>query len=195
MIDPPEVLGEAGGGGKAALPTTLSIGQRANFGGGLGEREANAEPPPAGAQALAAPIYGGRWSSRGCAAAGVEQGLSIGQRANFGGGLGEREANAEPPPAGAQTLAALIYGGRWSSRGCAAASRAEHRRNSCGVEALSFPHSKNLEALIYGRQIRLAGASKWLSALPTLPTFGHLFDVFLELTGCAESVILNGVNH
>ncbi len=25
------------------------------------------------------------------------------QRANFGGGLGEREANAEPPPAGPQS--------------------------------------------------------------------------------------------
>ena len=33
---------------------------------------------------------------------------------------------------------------------------------------LSFSKTKNLEALIYGRQIRdLSGGSKWESALPT----------------------------
>ena len=33
---------------------------------------------------------------------------------------------------------------------------------------LSLPITKNLEALIYGRQIRvLSGGSEWLSALPT----------------------------
>ncbi len=31
----------------------------------------------------------------------------------------------------------------------------------------SFPQTKNLEASIYGRQIRVAGGSKRLSALPT----------------------------
>ena len=43
-------------------------------------------------------------------------------------------------------------------------------RSSCGVEALSFPHTKNLEALVYGRQIRLAGASKCVQAQPAFWT-------------------------
>ena len=30
----------------------------------------------------------------------------------------------------------------------------------------SFPTAKNLEALVYGRQIRVAGASSWPPALP-----------------------------
>ena len=33
--------------------------------------------------------------------------------------------------------------------------------------ASSFPPAKYPEALIYGRRVRLAGASSWLSALPT----------------------------
>ena len=48
---------------------------------------------------------------------------------------------------------------RQSSRGCAEAG--------CGAHASSFLTRKNLEALIYGRQIRVAGASSWQSALPT----------------------------
>ena len=39
-------------------------------------------------------------------------------------------------------------------------------RSSCGAAATSLPTAKNLEALIYGRQIRLAGASSWPPALP-----------------------------
>ena len=80
-------------------------------------------------------------------------------------GLGEREAERSLPQrrrvgnadqqsaknfADSQTLAAPIYGGQRSLPGCAAAG--------CGAVAPSLPTTKNLEALIYGRQIRAAPA-------------------------------------
>ena len=72
--------------------------------------------------------------------------------------VGNADQQSAGKPADSQTLAAPIYGGQWTSPGCAAAG--------CGAHAPSFPTTKNLEALIYGRQIRAAGASSWNRALP-----------------------------
>ena len=65
-----------------------------------------------------------------------------------------------------------MYGGwgRVLSGGSKCVQAQPVHRNSCGVEALSFPHTKNLEALVYGRQIRLAGASKCVQAQPAFLT-------------------------
>ena len=97
------------------------------------------------AKTLAASIYGGQRSSIECAAA---SGCRHGRPAAATG-------SGHCP---AKTLAASIYGGQRSSPECAAAG--------CGAVTPSFPTAKHPEALIYGRRMRLAGASSCVQAQP-----------------------------
>ena len=64
-----------------------------------------------------------------------------------------------------QTSAASMYGGQWSSIEPETVNRTAPKP-LWGI-CLSFSTTENLEARIYGRQIRVAGASSWPSALPT----------------------------
>ncbi len=138
----------AAGGCRLSLPDKLRWGS--------GGAQSEAEPPPAEAAApphdfqknsgnpktLAALIYGGQWSSIECAAARWLSAVPTADKLRWGSGGAQSEA--EPPPAEAaapphdfqknsgnpKTLAALIYGGQWSSIECAAAG--------CGAYARVF---------------------------------------------------------
>ena len=180
-----------------ALPSLRVGRQRANFGGGLGEREATAEPPPARepasrgiTQTLRASIYGPQGRRQNPR---QQMGAGSACRTNFGGGLGERSAGptatccrasyrqamrnsrASPSQRACRVVSKAEFGnsnlwfpnssiepapasGSRSSRPAASSCRLADR-NSRGVTTLSFLTTKNLEASIYGRQIRLAGAS------------------------------------
>ena len=141
---------------------------------------------PADSQTLAAPIYGGQWSSKEPAAAGGcrlslpgnpensgssiyasrirrqnrRQQVAVGpadrrqqvgvgsadrrQRANFDGGLGEREANAEPPPASPE----------------AGSARPAIRREACGFADIG--RSNLWRPMVVER----TGGSRWVQAQP-----------------------------
>ena len=112
--------------------------------------------------------------------------------------VGNADSQSAGKPADSKKPAALIYGGwfrvlsggsRWNRAlpGPAAASGTGHcparrqqvavgpaDRNSCGVITPSFLQTKNPEALIYGRRIRLAGASTACRlSLPAASGSGH----------------------
>ena len=70
------------------------------------------------------------------------------QRANFGGGLGEREANAEPPPASPE----------------AGSARPAIRREACGFADIG--RSNLWRPMVVER----TGGSRWVQAQPANPS-------------------------
>ena len=148
----------------------------------VGSADPQSAGKPADSKKSAAPIYGGwfrvriggskwlralpggnrLWGSRPVfSTAKHPEVLIYGRRmrlATAAARVGSADPQSAGKPADSKTLAASIYGGQRSSIGCAAAG--------CGAVSSSLPTTKYPEALIYGRRVRVAGASSWLPGLP-----------------------------